>query len=456
MSGKSIDHVWRQISHSSINYSLLANRSDHATVARNGDLYIFGGLYTDVAEGTIYIMKDFLRMSLPAHLKLSSSDGIPSGSSSNRGGLSSASALRATTERLNYGPSWRFDHTMVLAPVVGDPTGRGSSKLRNAPVLYGGGGGADVFSDIWVYDASSRSWFEIAVQNETFSGASIMTSLLFGTVGFATFTCIIVCLFMRKLAQRNTQDPLADLEQGGTVQIGRLTFRGIPQGAIDVLPRVRWTAELALDVDGIADSSHAELPSEPPPPYSGTLANDTASSQPGNDLRVEECCSGPSEDTPSHQAYEIEMEELSKPPEKAADDASSDSGELCAVCLCDYVENDVLIRLPCSHLFHEGCITRWLKQDRSCPHCRFNVMSAVRSRRGSRDNAVPHPQISQMAISDRANLSTLAQQEASSPARAQQHSYSLADAQQPSSSPTGERQAQSREDPPAAVEAVEC
>ena len=38
---------------------LLLNRSDHAAVAVDNDLYLFGGLYTDRDEDTIYIMKDF-------------------------------------------------------------------------------------------------------------------------------------------------------------------------------------------------------------------------------------------------------------------------------------------------------------------------------------------------------------------------------------------------------------
>jgi len=52
-----------------------------------------------------------------------------------------------------------------------------------------------------------------------------------------------------------------------------------------------------------------------------------------------------------------------------------DEAELCAVCLCNYEESDVLIQLPCEHLFHENCISRWLSQDSSCPQCRFNLLA---------------------------------------------------------------------------------
>jgi len=53
-------------------------------------------------------------------------------------------------------------------------------------------------------------------------------------------------------------------------------------------------------------------------------------------------------------------------------DLSTD-GEVCSVCLSAYDAPDVLIRLPCDHLFHEHCISRWLQQDGSCPQCRFNL-----------------------------------------------------------------------------------
>jgi len=58
---------------------------------------------------------------------------------------------------------------------------------------------------------------------------------------------------------------------------------------------------------------------------------------------------------------------------KEVGEDEEDNGELCSVCLCDYDDTDVLIRLPCEHLFHEACITRWLRQDSSCPQCRFNL-----------------------------------------------------------------------------------
>ncbi|KAL3643953.1 hypothetical protein CASFOL_011885 [Castilleja foliolosa] len=46
----------------------------------------------------------------------------------------------------------------------------------------------------------------------------------------------------------------------------------------------------------------------------------------------------------------------------------------CAVCLCEFTENDQLRLLPtCSHAFHMGCIDTWLLSNSTCPLCRGAV-----------------------------------------------------------------------------------
>jgi len=48
----------------------------------------------------------------------------------------------------------------------------------------------------------------------------------------------------------------------------------------------------------------------------------------------------------------------------------SDSKKDCVICLEEFKNGDVVITLPCFHLFHKQCITDWLKRENSCPICK--------------------------------------------------------------------------------------
>jgi len=45
----------------------------------------------------------------------------------------------------------------------------------------------------------------------------------------------------------------------------------------------------------------------------------------------------------------------------------------CALCLEEYIEGEEVLKLPCSHLFHEGCIGPWFVKSLSCPLCQKEV-----------------------------------------------------------------------------------
>ncbi|CAF1241449.1 unnamed protein product [Rotaria magnacalcarata] len=45
----------------------------------------------------------------------------------------------------------------------------------------------------------------------------------------------------------------------------------------------------------------------------------------------------------------------------------------CSICMDDFKENDQAKRLPCSHHFHEECISRWLRMHGTCPTCRVTL-----------------------------------------------------------------------------------
>ena len=50
-------------------------------------------------------------------------------------------------------------------------------------------------------------------------------------------------------------------------------------------------------------------------------------------------------------------------------EAGNDADPCCSICLVSLGEGDMLV-LPCTHRFHEQCITPWLQKHKSCPCCR--------------------------------------------------------------------------------------
>lgn len=50
------------------------------------------------------------------------------------------------------------------------------------------------------------------------------------------------------------------------------------------------------------------------------------------------------------------------------------AGETCSVCLAAFEDDDIAATLPCSHHFHNDCITKWLSECRSaCPLCAVDI-----------------------------------------------------------------------------------
>ncbi|PON94770.1 43kDa postsynaptic protein [Trema orientale] len=45
----------------------------------------------------------------------------------------------------------------------------------------------------------------------------------------------------------------------------------------------------------------------------------------------------------------------------------------CVICLENILTGSRLIRIPCSHLFHEDCVHKWLETSHNCPLCRFEL-----------------------------------------------------------------------------------
>ncbi|KZV55295.1 hypothetical protein F511_06772 [Dorcoceras hygrometricum] len=72
----------------------------------------------------------------------------------------------------------------------------------------------------------------------------------------------------------------------------------------------------------------------------------------------------------------LEPLEVSKFPVKKYGELclSSKENALCAVCLSEYHNDDILRILPvCGHSFHATCIDIWLHQHLTCPICRISL-----------------------------------------------------------------------------------
>lgn len=54
----------------------------------------------------------------------------------------------------------------------------------------------------------------------------------------------------------------------------------------------------------------------------------------------------------------------------------SQEDAICCICLAQYVDNDELRELPCTHLFHSECVDKWLKINALCPLCKLEVSEA--------------------------------------------------------------------------------
>jgi len=42
----------------------------------------------------------------------------------------------------------------------------------------------------------------------------------------------------------------------------------------------------------------------------------------------------------------------------------------CAVCLQELIAEEMAVKLPCNHLFHQDCVRTWLQKQHTCPTCR--------------------------------------------------------------------------------------
>ncbi|CAL0333764.1 unnamed protein product [Lupinus luteus] len=56
--------------------------------------------------------------------------------------------------------------------------------------------------------------------------------------------------------------------------------------------------------------------------------------------------------------------------EGRSDSSNASSVSICSICLDDLSIGSEATRMPCSHVYHNHCIVKWLKTCNTCPLCR--------------------------------------------------------------------------------------
>ena len=49
----------------------------------------------------------------------------------------------------------------------------------------------------------------------------------------------------------------------------------------------------------------------------------------------------------------------------------------CVICQEILEENDIVINLPCMHLYHSKCIKKWFKTHNTCPICKLIIAENI-------------------------------------------------------------------------------
>jgi E3 ubiquitin-protein ligase RNF115/126 len=81
-------------------------------------------------------------------------------------------------------------------------------------------------------------------------------------------------------------------------------------------------------------------------------------------------------------ASEAAIRSLAK--KKVVKDMMDDQGKAeCSICMDSVEIDDQVTVLPCTHWFHETCITAWLKEHDTCPHCRKGITTQPEANGGA-------------------------------------------------------------------------
>lgn len=91
------------------------------------------------------------------------------------------------------------------------------------------------------------------------------------------------------------------------------------------------------------------------------------------DIEEEELKYAINESLESYKCFE------KKPVEIAEMNKMTDMIEFCTICQSNTEKTDEIIKTECNHMFHETCITEWIKYKAECPICKFKIKVNLKS-----------------------------------------------------------------------------
>jgi hypothetical protein len=57
----------------------------------------------------------------------------------------------------------------------------------------------------------------------------------------------------------------------------------------------------------------------------------------------------------------------------------------CCICMNDFVTGEAIVSTECHHVFHRSCFKEWLRQAKTCPVCRTNIVESLYGNDGGRN-----------------------------------------------------------------------
>lgn len=74
----------------------------------------------------------------------------------------------------------------------------------------------------------------------------------------------------------------------------------------------------------------------------------------------------------------------------------------CAICLCDFENDESLIYCDCGHLFHDECMKKWMRENNKCALCNFKFpLEDIEN--GNKQNEMPNTRTKRELLLKRIN-----------------------------------------------------